>query len=87
MSVRYLGKNKKGEDRWQFDISLGRTKRKKKNFVGTKEEAYILEMYLKKELGKRVAGAETVNDLAHDYLEWVRMHQSEKTYLDKRKRM
>ena len=85
MSVRYLGKNRKGEDRWQIDISLGRKSRKKKHFIGTKEEAYLLEMYLKRELGQPVASRDTVNDLALDYLKWVRMHQSEKTHLDKRK--
>ena len=85
MSVRYLGKSKNGEDRWQIDISLGRKTRKKKHFIGTKEEAYLLEMYLKRELGKPVSSRETVNDLAHDYLEWVRLHQSEKTYTDKRR--
>ena len=85
MSVLYLGKNKKGEDRWQIDISMGRKERHRKNFIGTQEEAYILEQYLKREFGKPVSRAETVNDLAYDYLKWVRMHQSEKTYIDKRK--
>ena len=85
MSVRYLGKNKKGEDRWQIDISLGRKARKKKHFVGTEEEANLLEIYLKRELGRPVPSRSTVNDTVHDYLEWVRLHQSEKTYKDKRR--
>jgi len=85
MSVRYLGKNKKGADRWQIDISLGREARKKKNFVGTQEEAYLLEMYLRQELGQPTPSKNTINDLAHDYLEYVRRQQSDKTYIEKRR--
>ena len=85
MSVLYLGKNKKGEDRWQIDISLGRKERHRKNFIGTEAEAFILETYLRREFGKPVPSRYTVSDTAHDYLEWVRLHQSEKTYIDKRR--
>ena len=85
MSVRFLGKNKKGEDTWQIDITMGRAARKKKSYVGTKEEAHLLELYLKKELGVKAVVRNTINDLVHDYLEYVRVNQAEKTYIEKRR--
>jgi integrase/recombinase XerD len=85
MSVRYLGKNKKGQDRWQIDISFGRNYRKKRNFVGTQEEATLLERYLQQEYGKPTTNTDKIKDLVHDYLSWVQMHQSNDTYVDKKR--
>jgi integrase len=71
--------------RWEIDVRLGRKKRVRVAFQGTKEEAYIRERELKKELGRPIAGSETINGLVEDYLQWVENHQAPITYREKKR--
>jgi integrase/recombinase XerD len=79
MAIRRRG------DKWLIDITIGRKDRKYHTFDGTYEEAKILEVKLKKHLGKPVRENYIVEDLAIKYLEYVEMHQSAKTYKDKKR--
>jgi len=85
MSVRYIGIDKDGRQKWQIDIRNGRAFRMKRTFIGTEDEANITHIKLRKKLGKPSRETFTVNDLAHDYIEHVRIHQSKRTYGDKRR--
>lgn len=73
------------EHKFQVDISMGRKKRHRVTFNGTEEEARIFEIKLRKKLGKIVRDTLTVNDIALDYIEYVRIHQSPKTYTEKKR--
>ncbi len=53
--------------------------------VGLTEADIYYELELRKQLGKPVRSTETVAGLIEPYLEWVRLHQAEKTYRDKKK--
>ena len=68
----YLGGGRKGE------------KRHKETLTCSREEAYAFEAMLKKQLGKKV-NVRTISGMAEDYLEYVRIHQSPKTYKDKKR--
>lgn len=63
-----------------------RGKRHRETFHGTREEAlgYERELYLAFHKAPKPHN-KTVNDIAPDYLEWVKMHRSEKTHKDQRK--
>ncbi len=80
MSIR-----SKGKDKWLIDIRLGRKARHRETFHGREDEAFIYERELKKQLGKPVRDNETIAGLIEPYLEWVKLHQSEKTFKDKKK--
>jgi len=82
MSIRKIRDNT-----WDIDISQGRdqTKRLRRRFVGTEEEARLLEIQIKKELGKPVKESYVINDIAPLYIEYVSMHQSPKTHRDKKR--
>ncbi len=81
MSVRPY-RNK--PDKWLIDIRLGRKNRYYEVFEGTYEEAVIYEQELKKHLSQKDTKAtKTISDIAFEYLEHVRIHQSEKTYKGK----
>jgi integrase/recombinase XerD len=81
MSIR-----KKSEGKWQVDIRLGRQARHRETFHGTQEEAFLYEQELKKQLGRDVQNhADKITDIVQPYLEWVSLHQSPKTYFDKKK--
>lgn len=81
MGIRELVKDKL----YLLDISQGRGKRTRIRFEGTFGEAQIAYSKLSKELGKAVKDINTVADIALKYLEWVRIHQAEKTYRDKKR--
>jgi hypothetical protein len=83
MSVRsYKGQ----KDRWIIDITLGRTDRKKIVFDGTYAEALLVEVGLKKKFGKRIKESLTINSIALDYLEYVKLHRSDKTHKDQKRK-
>jgi integrase/recombinase XerD len=75
----------KGPDKWVIDITMGRKRRYKETFKGTETEARIYERELKKALGKPVRDAETIAGMIEPYLEWSRLHDSEKTYKNKKR--
>ena len=70
---------------WMIDIRLGRARRHRKLFKGTQEDAYLYEIELKRQLGKPVRDTRTIAGFVEEYLEWVRLHQAEKTYHDKKR--
>lgn len=70
---------------WIIDIRLGRARRHRKVFKGTWEDAYLYEIELKRQLGKPVRDTRIIAGFVEEYLEWVRLHQSEKTYRDKKR--
>ncbi|MHC4183643.1 MAG: tyrosine-type recombinase/integrase, partial [Planctomycetota bacterium] len=76
---------KKTDNKWLIDITLGRKRRHRVIFNGTKEEAAILERDIRRKLGKTVSSNETVADLIEPYLRWVKTYQSEKTFKEKKK--
>ena len=73
------------EGRWLIDITVGRRFRHREVFEGSYEEAVIYEEELKKHLKTSKTITKTVSDIAVEYLEHVRIHQSEKTFRDKRR--
>jgi site-specific recombinase XerD len=73
------------DGRWMIDIRLGRARRHRKLFTGTQEDAYLYEIELKRQLGKPVRDTRSIAGFVEEYLEWVRLHQSEKTYRGKRR--
>ena len=75
---------KKANGKYEIDIRLGRADRKRVTFDGTEAEARILEIRLKKKLGKPAAESYTVNDIASHYIEWVRNNQADRTYKSKK---
>ncbi|MBA2881793.1 integrase/recombinase XerD [Desulfosalsimonas propionicica] len=81
MSIRQIADKK-----FQIDISQGRTgKRIRFVFEGSEEEARIAEVKAKKQLGKTARDSHLINEIAPDYLEHVRLHQSARTYRDKKR--
>lgn len=81
MSIRKLSDNK-----FQIDIRMGRKGRFKRTFVGREDEARVYEIELRKALGhQRVFEDKSIGALIELYLEWVKNHQSPKTYTDKKK--
>ncbi len=83
MAVRPIIEN----ETYLLDITQGRKKRTRVTFHGTREEAEQAYIALAKQLGKSVRDSNTISDLAPKYLEYVRMHQEEKTYKDKKRMM
>ncbi|MCP4748301.1 MAG: tyrosine-type recombinase/integrase [Desulfobacteraceae bacterium] len=55
------------------------------DFEGTRAEAEIAHIKLKKKLGRPVQNQRSVEHIVGDYLEWVSMHQAKKTYADKKR--
>ncbi len=70
---------------WIIDIRLGRARRHRKLFKGTREDAYLYEIELKRQLGKPVRDTRTIAGFTEEYLEWVRLYQSPTTYRDKKR--
>jgi integrase len=76
----------KGENKYQIDIRMGREARHYETFYGTFEEAFVYEQELKKQLGRvKKRQHSTIADIMIPYFEFVRLHQSPKTYRDKKK--
>ena len=76
----------KGNGKFLIDIRQGRRgKRIRVTFEGTKDEAFIFERELKKQLGRHRKQNEIIAGLIEPYLEWVALHQSPKTLFDKKK--
>ena len=82
--IRVMSVRKKQNGKWEIDIRLGRSGRKRVTFSGTEAEARILEIRLKKKLGRPAAESYTINDIASYYIEWVRNNQAERTYKEKK---
>lgn len=79
---------KKGPNKWIVDIYKAGRKgpRHRITYDGTLEEALTYERELRRGLGSSTRPHNrTVNEIAEEYLEWVRLHQSPKTHLDKKK--
>ena len=76
---------KLNDGKYQIDIRLGRKARKRFVFYGTLEEAHIVEIKTKKQLGKPVADSNTICEIAKSYIEYVRLHQAETTHRDKKR--
>ena len=79
MSVRSKG------SKWVIDIYLGKGQRVRKDFEGTREEAYLYEAQLKHHLGRSNTNTRTIGGMVEEYLSDVRMQQSAKTYKDKKR--
>lgn len=80
MSVRKRG------NAWLIDISLPNRKRFYHTFHGTLEDAYEMEHSLLRELGKRKPFEKyNISYIVPQYLEYVKLHQSEVTYKSKKK--
>ncbi len=76
----------KANGKWEIDISLGRKDRRWFTFEGSKAGAVEFDREMKRSLGRTVTtGSETISAFVDKYLEWVRNHQSDKTYKDKKK--
>lgn len=72
--------------KWMVDIRMGRANRYRKVFEGTEYEAREYEVQLKRALGhQKTFDNRSVGAIAEMYLDWVKNHQSEKTYKEKRK--
>src|SRR3990172_5506378 len=77
---------RQGKDgNWIIDIRLGRARRHRKVFKGSREDAYLYEIELKRQLGKPVRDTRRITGFVEEYLEWVRLHQAAKTYRDKKR--
>jgi site-specific recombinase XerD len=79
MSVRPY-KNKQGElvpGKFEIDIRNGRK--------GTKEEAYLQELDLKKQFKRPVPNSRVINGMVLDYLKYVSDHQSPTTHREKKR--
>jgi site-specific recombinase XerD len=84
MSVREYVKNGKViPGAWRVDVTYGRGIRIQKVRYGTREEAYLFEVSVKKKLGKRPPDEQTVAGMSTDYLKWVELHQSPRTLREK----
>ena len=86
MSVRYLGKAEKGKSKWVIDYyPLGRKgKRVRTIFVGTEPDALTMEMELRRQHApSRTEVNPKIIDVWPEYMDWVKIHQSPKTYEDK----
>lgn len=74
------------QNKWLIDIRLGRKKRYYEVFQGTYDEAVIYEQELKKHLSKKEQKTtRTISDIAFEYLDYVKIHQSEKTFKNKQR--
>ena len=73
------------ENKWWIDITLGRKFRHREVFEGTYEEALIYEQELKKHLSQREKqkGTITIKQIAEEYLNFVKIHQAERTFKEK----
>lgn len=79
MSVRRID-----NDKWQIDIRLGKSDRFRKNIrAKSKLQAVLIEQEYRRQLGKAAGDIYSVNAVAEDYLDHVKIHQSPKTYKDK----
>jgi integrase/recombinase XerD len=75
------------ENKWWIDITLGRKFRHREVFEGTYEEALIYEQELKKHLSQsqKQKHATTIKQIAEEYLHFVKIHQAEKTFKEKKR--
>lgn len=74
------------QNKWLIDIRLGRKKRYREVFQGSYEEALVYEEKLKLYLTNKSKGfTKSISEIAYEYLEHVRIHQSEKTFKDKQR--
>jgi len=75
------------ENKWWIDISLGRKYRHREVFEGTYEKAVVYEQELKKYLAQREKhkGTITIRQIAEEYLQFVKIHQAEKTFKEKQR--
>jgi len=79
MSVRNLH-----DDVWQIDIRIGRKDRFRKNVrASSKLQAVLIEQEYRKQLGREIGDIYSINSIAPEYLEYVKNHQSPKTYKEK----
>ena len=76
-------KERPGE--WFVDVRAGREKRRQLVYKGTREEAEIMERALRAEMGRPAFRKDTINGMAEDFLQHVRLHSSDKTYKDKKR--
>ena len=76
----------KPPDKWWIDITLGRKFRHREVFEGSYEEALIYEQELKKHLAQREKqkGTITIKQIAEEYINFVKIHQAEKTFKEKK---
>lgn len=82
MSIRpYKG----SKERWTIDLSLGVGSRKRIVFDGTYEEAQLVYVGLLNKFNRQVKDTLSVNALAIQYLEYVKLHRSEKTFKDQKR--
>lgn len=72
-------------DEWWVDVRGGRTQRIQEVFKGTRESAEIYERALRQQLGRPVYRKQVINALVKDFLEYVRLQSSPKTYKDKKR--
>lgn len=86
MAVRQISHN-----RFKIDISLGsvrlpngknRRLRHQVDFEGTREDAYLLEVQLANQFGKKHDTSRTYADFVQPYLKHIEMHRKEKTVKD-----
>jgi site-specific recombinase XerD len=80
MSIR-----KKSHNKYEIDITLGRARRIRRIFRGSRADAAIVELELRKKLGRDVRPGETVAGMVEPYLRWVSNYQAAKTYKDKKR--
>jgi site-specific recombinase XerD len=87
MAVRQIS-----EGKWVLDVSLGRGKRHRTQFEGTEAEAQMAYIKFKKKMlarfGKPTDGItayHTIADVIPEYLRWVEMHQSDRSYTEKKR--
>lgn len=74
------------DNRFMIDIRNGKEgPRYRKIHICTEAEARILEVKIKKQLGRTVADRHTINDIADYYLDYVENHQSPRTYKEKKR--
>ncbi|MEN6375487.1 MAG: tyrosine-type recombinase/integrase [Smithella sp.] len=72
------------DDIWQIDIRMGRKARFHKNIrAKSKLDAVLVEQEYRKQLGRQIGDAYSINAIAEKYLEYVQNHQSPHTYKDK----
>lgn len=87
MSVRPYT-NRKGErvpGKWLIDVTDGRQKRIRTAYTGTREDAGLLELGLKKRLGRAIPDQRTIAAMTIEYLQWVKLHQSPRTHREKQR--
>jgi len=79
MSVRLLPNGK-----YQIDIYITQTERFRKNVAAqSKLQAILIEKEYRKQLNKAIGDVYSINSIAPQYLEYVKNHQSPRTYKDK----